>query len=143
MNRFHVAIHAAPETAVVRQQCDLAGRPASTLTLRPEQLTRSIPVSFEAALAALERLPRMFIEPDGSFVWVAERDEPAWQLDGVLFDRAGELVYVELKGNCPAARFDEFLTTLGWPHVAFVFQLAREAVFMDEVEFRRWTESPE
>lgn len=140
MNRFHVAIHATPQATIAREPREIAGRSVSTLSLRPEHLTRSIPVSFEAALAALERLPRMFIEPDGSFVWVGEQGESAWQLDGVLFDRAGELVYVELKGTCPSARFDELLTTLGWPQVQFVFQLAREALFLDEAEFRRWTE---
>jgi hypothetical protein len=27
---------------------------------------------------------------------------------------------------------------LGWPQTPLVFQLVREAVFLDEAEFRRW-----
>ncbi len=80
----------------------------------------------------------MFVEPDGSFVWVADHGEPAWQVDGLLFDRAGQLVYVELKGSCPAERWDLLLGSLGWPTVPLVFQLVREAIFLDEASFRAW-----
>jgi len=30
------------------------------------------------------------------------------------------------------------LTALGWPATAVMFQLTREAVFLDEAEFRRF-----
>lgn len=139
MHRFHVAIHAAPQAAPAVETRHLDDRPIDVLVLQPGQLSDPIPVSFEAALAALELLPRMFIEPDGSFVWVAQQGEPTWQVDGLLFDRAGQLVYVELKGCCPADRLDMLLATLGWPAVPLVFQLVREAVFLDEARFRTWT----
>ena len=45
-----------------------------------------------------EALPRMFFEPDGSFVWVAAADaETPWQIDGLLSDRAGRLIAAEFE----------------------------------------------
>jgi len=139
MHRFHVAIHAAPQVAPSRESRQQGDRRIDVLNLQPGDLTEAIPVSFETALAAMERLPRMFIEPDGSFVWVAQQGEPTWQVDGLLFDRAGQLVYVELKGTCPTERLDLLLAALGWPTVTLVFQLVREAMFLDEASFRAWT----
>jgi len=34
------------------------------------------------------------------------------------------------------AAFDELLHSLGWPETPLVFQLVREAVLLDETEFR-------
>jgi len=96
------------------------------------------PVTFEQAESSLAALPRMFIEPDGSFVWVADRGERAWQIDGQLYDRNGRLLYVEVKGNCPADALDRLLRAFGWPDVPLVFQLIREAVYLDEAGFRRY-----
>jgi hypothetical protein len=80
----------------------------------------------------------MFLEPDGSFVWVSAAKETPWQLDGVLYDRNERLLYVDLKGACTAPAFDRLLGALGWPETPVMFQLAREAVFLDETEFRRY-----
>jgi hypothetical protein len=80
----------------------------------------------------------MFIEPDGSLVWTSEVERPAWQVDGHLYDRADHLLFVELKGACPADRFDQLLVALDWPQVSLVFQLVREAVVLPESEFRRY-----
>lgn len=92
--------------------------------------------TFEQVADALSMLPRMFVEPDGSFVWVSA-GEPGWQLDGMLYDGAGSLWYVELKGRCPEADFDRLLAALGWPQRSLCFQLVREAVRLDEQAFRR------
>lgn len=93
--------------------------------------------TFEEVTDALTRLPRMYVEPDGSFVWVASA-EPAWQLDGMLYDGAGRLWYVELKGRCPQEEFDRLLSTFGWPQTPLVIQLVREAVRLEEPAFRRY-----
>jgi hypothetical protein len=95
-------------------------------------------VSFDATTASLAALPRMFIEPDGSFVWVGTRPEgELWQVDGNLIDRGEVLAYVELKGCCPVERFDEFLRALGWPEAPLAFQLPRRGIYLAEDEFRR------
>lgn len=94
-------------------------------------------VSFDHAFECLRQLPRMFIEPDGSFVWTgtAEDGQP-WQVDGNLIDRGDVLAYVELKGRCPAAQFDELLHGLGWPESPVLFQLPQRGLFLQETEFR-------
>jgi hypothetical protein len=115
---FHVNVHAGTAQA--------GARPSGAVFAR----------SFEEVAGALAALPRMFVEPDGSFVWVAS-GEPTWQLDGVLYDGAAGLWYVELKGCCPESRFDELLRGLGWPEAPVMFQLVREAVTLSEDDFRR------
>src|SRR3954447_5544139 len=95
-------------------------------------------VTFDAAYAALAHLPRMFIEPDGSFVWTGTTAEgKAWQLDGNLIDRGDVLARVELKGCCPEKEFDLLLGALNWPGTPLKFQLAQRGVTLDEAEFRR------
>jgi hypothetical protein len=108
------------------------------LAIAPEMLATRFQVSFEEAGARLEQLERLFFEPDGSFVWASPRSEEAWQIDGNLFDRDGRLLFVDLKGNCPQQKFDQLLSAFGWPDTPVMFQLAREAVFLDEVEFRKF-----
>jgi hypothetical protein len=100
--------------------------------------TGVLSVTFEQALAALERLDRLFIEPDGSFVWAGATTEgEQWQVDGNLIDQGECLAYVELKGKCPEGQFDRLLSALEWPRVALVFQLRQRGTFVDEAEFRR------
>jgi hypothetical protein len=97
-----------------------------------------LPVTFDDVLADLERLPRLFIEPDGSFVWRGkDADGGEWQVDGNLIDRGDVLAYVELNGCCPGERLDELLRAVGWPGQALAFQLPRRGVVLEEAEFRR------
>jgi hypothetical protein len=99
---------------------------------------QSLAASFDQAHSRLERLPRLFIEPDGSFVWRGnDASGGEWQVDGNLIDRGESLAYVELKGCCPAEQFDELLAALGWPAQPLAFQLPRRGVTLDEAEFRR------
>ena len=100
--------------------------------------TGPLTVTFDDALTALERLNRLFIEPDGSFVWVnSPPDGMAWQVDGNLIDRGDFLSYVELKGRCPEAQFDQILATLGWPDTPLAFELTRRGIVVEETELRR------
>jgi len=101
-------------------------------------------VTFDDAAAALAVLPRMFLEPDGSFVWRGQDGGGgAWQLDGNLIDRGKVLDRVELKGICPPERLDEVLAALGWPQSSVAFQLPRRGVFLTEAAFRRQAATPE
>jgi hypothetical protein len=110
--------------------------------------TAPLAVTWEDAAAMLEQLPRMIFEPDGSFVVSGhlERAGPSsapaptkqrWQVDGHLFDFAGRLHRMELRGTCPSAAFDELLKCVGWPAQALAFEMVREGVRVDEEEFRR------
>jgi hypothetical protein len=102
--------------------------------VRPDD---ALSVGFDHALEQFAALPRMFIEPDGSFVWTGAGDggQP-WQVDGNLIDRGDVLAYVELKGSCPAGQFDELLRGLGWPESPVLFQLLQRGLFLTEAEFR-------
>ncbi|MDG2221806.1 MAG: hypothetical protein P8L85_10510 [Rubripirellula sp.] len=58
----------------------------------------AIETSFEEAQARLSSLPRLYFEPDGSFVWAL--DEGRQQVFGMLYDAAGKIQYAELQGRC-------------------------------------------
>jgi hypothetical protein len=106
-------------------------------TLHPVPPDGGFPCSFEEFAERVGRFERLYFEPDGSFVWVASKGEPSWQLDGMVYDRDGRVWYVDLKGTCPTERLDQLLGILGWPQTAVTFQLVREAEFVDEPTFRR------
>jgi hypothetical protein len=141
MYNFQIVLHARPAEAVPDGVIDVEDRQVAILAVPPATLATCFRVSFEEAEAALAQLPRMFIEPDGSFVWVAAEGEPRWQVDGVLYDRDERLLYVDLKGSCPAAAFDQLLTALGWPETEVMMQLTRAAVFLDEKTFREFADA--
>lgn len=91
--------------------------------------------AFDALLEAYRLLPRMFIEPDGSFVWRAEDDSGIWQVDGNLIDQGDSLAYVELKGSCLRERLEELLGPLGWPDAKLTFSLPRRGVSLSKSDF--------
>jgi hypothetical protein len=100
-------------------------------------------LAFDEALAALAALPRLFIEPDGSFVWTGTTPGgERWQVDGNLIDRGDVLAHVELKGCCPEEQFDELLVALGGPAATLAFQLPRQGVTLNEAAFRRVAVTP-
>lgn len=127
----------------------VAGRAVRLPAFSPEQLQRPFPVTFEQAADSLERLPRMYFEPDGSFVWVGDSGlrsgggDPAaddtlsgpWQLDGQLQEAAGRVLHVELKGDCPAEQFRQLLAALGSDEQPVVGQLVRDRCFVDAREW--------
>jgi hypothetical protein len=110
-----------------------------TLKMRRDKLAAAMSVSFEQAYETLSRLPRMFIEADGAFVWVSSAGEPKWQIDGNLYDRAGLLIFVDLKGFCPPNRFDEVIAAFRGT-TPLMFQLVRHSVFVSEQEFRNYAQ---
>ena len=141
MQPFHVTLHAAPSDADAvlgrLAPIEIDGRPITPLRLAAERMQQPFAVSFEEAAERLERLARLYFEPDGSFVWVgsAADDRPAWQLDGVLYDRAGRLQYVELKGTCPPAAFAQLLRAVDDSGRPVIAQLVRQALYVDAREW--------
>ena len=92
--------------------------------------------SFEQLTESFEKLPRMFLEPDGSFVWVIEIEGSRFQMDGLLTDDGSNLLNCELKGTCEKSIWEQFLGTLGWPTQSVVVQLVQSGTFVSESEFR-------
>jgi hypothetical protein len=147
MLTFQATLHARSPEVTPGISLDLSGMKLPTLIVPPAALAHSFVMTFEEAALALESLERMFVEPDGSFVWVSPNTPTGsdaterWQIDGNLFDRNGHLLMVDLKGTCAEAEFDRLLGAFGWPTTPVMFQLAREAVFLDEVAFRSYAQS--
>ena len=139
MYRFHASIHARPDDCLPGRPLKFAGTVFPPAQFRPSgwAIVRS-PDRSKMWRPIWRGLPRMYIEPDGSFVWVSSHEERPWQIDGNLYDHLDRVRLVDVKGGCPVERFDQLLTTLGWPGAQLVFQLVRAAVFLDEPEFRRW-----
>ena len=99
-------------------------------------MTESFDCSFEDVAQAFDQLPRMFLEPDGSFVWVVEAGGNRFQLDGGLVDNGTQVLSVELKGTCNERVLDAFLPAFGWPRQRLLFQLIQQGVYISEDEFR-------
>ncbi|MBX9789869.1 MAG: hypothetical protein K2Y37_13210 [Pirellulales bacterium] len=136
--RFDISLHVRPADARSGQTMTLAGRVVETLAVPDASQALPFEVTFEEAADKLAALPRMFVEPDGSFVWTGDDKCGRWQVDGNLYDRAGRLVYVDLAGNCPQTQFDQLLVPLGWPSMPIAFHLRREGVWLAEPVFRAW-----
>lgn len=93
--------------------------------------------TWEHAAAALEQLPRMIFEADGSWIWSGnDATGSRWQIDGHLFDFEDRLYRVELRGGCPPETFDQLLSCFGWPETQVSFELVREGTRFSEGEFR-------
>lgn len=136
MYSFHVIVQSRT-SAQGTMECQVDGWLCRVLDVSRPVVSKPLAVSFEEAAERLKELPRMFIEPDGSFVQVASLGKACWQVDGQLYDRDGCLLFAEFKGSCPPAAFDRLIGCLGWPETPLMFQLVRQAVYLDESEFRR------
>ncbi len=133
---LHVTLHAHPGRSFPSQEMMLQGGPRQVLVIPAGELSRPLPVRFDDVLTQLEQLPRLFIEPDGSFIWIGPRGPQQWKLDGQLHDSASGLMTVELKISGTDPALDDVLRTLGWPAAPVVFELVREGVYLDEANFR-------
>ena len=138
MRPFHVIIHWCDcLNSGFLEKVQVGGLDYGARRLGPEHLTRPLTASFDDALDQLSALTRMFTEPDGSFVWVGQKDSESWQLDGQLHDGATGLMNVELKGTVDTESFAQLIRCLGTPVKDLVFQLVREGVFVDIAQFEQ------
>lgn len=107
-----------------------------TLAVPRERLSMPLAIAFDDALERLGRLDRMFVEPDGSFVWTGQQLGRPWQVDGNAVELSGRLLLADLKGECPADEFDRLITSFGWPGERLMLLLVRPAVLLAEETFR-------
>lgn len=134
---FEATLHPRPAQAVAGGDFQDGRGVWPTLAFPRESLGQPLSVGFDEALERLGGLPRLYAEPDGSFVWTSPAEDRRWQLDGNLFERGGRVLLVDLKGSCPADEFDRVLAACGWPAESLMFELVRAGVFLDEETFRR------
>jgi hypothetical protein len=135
---FHISLHARPEGFFRDELSQIAGRSIRQIVLPVAAMTRPLPITFEVAVEKLGSLPRLYVEPDGSFVWVSGGSDDLWQLDGMLWDRGEALQYVELKGYCSQAAWQQLIATLPVDTGMLLVQLIEHAVYLSESEFRRY-----
>ncbi|MFV2069622.1 MAG: hypothetical protein ACC645_21870 [Pirellulales bacterium] len=136
MSELHIAIHARPEHAASAPAIRFNGKVLTPLAPLAQQTATPFAITFEEAADRLLQLPRLFLEPDGSLVWASTSDGRDWQIDAQLHDLADRLTRVDLSGTCPATAFDQLLSAIGWPSTRLMFQLVREALFIDEQALR-------
>jgi hypothetical protein len=72
----------------------------------------SIPQSFEGFIEQVSHWEGMFAELDGSWVWVFQEGDKRYQLDGMLYDRAGGIEYVEIKGRATRRAWEQICNLL-------------------------------
>lgn len=133
---FHLLLHWLPTlpdrvSSTRDQPTRLGERACCPLQVTPAELCHAFPVSWEEAEARLAALPRMLIEPDGSFVWVSSSPVERWQVDGQFVGDGGALRLVELRGSCPAAALDNLLDAFGGREQPWVFELVVEGIALD------------
>ena len=132
---LHVTLHAGRPSDWPSKTIEWQGQQIDTVAIGSERLRTSLPVSFDDLYAALEALPRLFAEPDGSFLWTSTDGPRQWQIDGQLHDSAGNLMTIELKvsGEPPREGLREALDAI-FAHVsaadALIFELVRPGVYV-------------
>ena len=136
MSELHIAIHARPEQVATAPAVTLNGKRITPLAPLAQQTATPFAITFEEASDRLLQLPRLFLEPDGSLVWASTSDGRNWQIDAQLHDLADRLTRIDLSGTGPATAFDQLLSAIGWPATRLMFQLVREAHFIEEQTLR-------
>jgi hypothetical protein len=97
---------------------------------------QSLDVTFDEAYQRLETLPRMFLEPDGSFVWVSpHRNAARWQIDGNIQDAGPRLHSVILSGQCDLDSFRQLLSCFRRADERLAFELLQTGEYLAEFEF--------
>ena len=86
-------------------------------------------------VAEFGRMERMYVGLDGAFVWVVQRGDQRYQVDGVLIDDGECLLSVEVKMTRDPALFESLVKALGWPRQPLLYQLVQHGVFLEEDEF--------
>ena len=143
MYAFECSLHALPDSSAFE-----SGKPLTdscgqwpTLLIAQDQLNSPLPIGFDDVLNQLGSLPRLYAEPDGSFVWTSTHDHARWQVNGNLYERNDRVLFVELKGSCPASEYDQLLACFLPDKKACVVQLTRPAVFVTAEVFRSHAEA--
>ena len=138
LQNLHINIHTRPAGVRRGEDYRWSDRKLPTLDAADSD-NRPLDVTFEQVLDGLAVLPRMLVEPDGSFVWVGAWDHGGgcWQLEGVLHDRGDLLSHVELTGLCSEPALDQLLHILTPPQTPLMFQLLPAAIFVDEQTVRQ------
>jgi hypothetical protein len=138
MYAFECSLHAPPEsdTPVSGETLTDSSGKWPTLLIAQDQLSTPLPIGFDDVLSQLNIYSRLYAEPDGSFVWTSPQENIRWQVNGNLYERNDNVLFVEIKGSCPASEFNQLLACFLPDEKACVVQLTRPAVFVTAAVFR-------
>ena len=114
--KFGVRLGEIRDGMARRQERAVDARGVETLRLRlfgqGERIAGELPplrLTHEAAIDRMNRLPRMFTEPDGSFLWKFD----SGQLEGTIYDDGERIRYIDIAGRASAEVWSDFLGALG------------------------------
>lgn len=141
MKEFHTIVRPLGDTRLVGTEPS-QWRDETIATWRvdsqsPALASQSFTLPYEAYAEKLSGIPRLFLEPDGSFVWVLSEDASR-RISGQITDDGQRVLYLELRGRC---LWDDLLAVLGpldtdASGLDFAFQLLPEAFLVKEETFR-------
>ena len=102
MYAFECSLHALPDREILASGATLTDSCGQwpTLLIAQDQLITPLPIVFDDVLNQLNTLPRLYAEPDGSFVWTSPQENIRWQVNGNLYERNDRVLFVEIKGSC-------------------------------------------
>jgi len=69
-----------------------------------------LPISFEELSLRLTQITEVHCEPDGSFCWAPTPDESIF---GMIYDAAGQVQYLELRGQCGWEAWQTLIAAVG------------------------------
>jgi hypothetical protein len=134
---LHIYSPAADTSTSAGPLLIVGGLPLATRIVDSGTWTSRFAITFEQALDQLQPLDRMFIELDGSFVWRDQWPDASkvlkanWQLDGMIYDQAGRIQRLEVKGDAPLAVWEELFAVFGWPQQPLLAQLVDHQSWID------------
>lgn len=140
MKSFHAIIRPLGDTRLDNSLPGTWGSEAVTVWCVAEDApgleSQSFDFDYETLASKLAEIPRLYIEPDGSFVWVSSEDESR-RISGQITDDGSRVCYLELRGLCLWSDLTTvLLSSLGWPATTLAFQLMPESLLVTEDQFR-------
>ena len=141
MKSFHAIIRPLGETRLVNNltSASWGGEAVAVWGVAddsPGLATQSFAFDYDTLQSKLSEVARLYIEPDGSFVWVSSEDASR-RISGQITDDGERVLYLELRGKC---RWNDLSTVvlkkLDWPETSLAFQLLPESLLVEEQQFR-------
>lgn len=138
----HFILQRLPADVLPGPIVSIAGREVESLRCDPASIP-PFAVSFEEAGERIAALAGAYVEPDGSFSLLvaphAAHSTP--HTFGLLYDRGGALLYVELRTDCPAAALSVIIPLLGETARTVMTQLPEQGVWLSVERFTSWLEN--
>lgn len=134
---IHASLHARPADRLPIREIDVYGFHRRVCDVSANQLRHPLSVTFEELTDRFMAQPRLFCEPDGSFVWVGQDqdDEHRWQIDGQLNDSAEGLMSIEVKFAGRITNLSTLWQLCGAPEQRLLVQLVQFGVYLETDEF--------